>query len=166
VVVLTYEPTWTTHDVHGHNLEAVAQAIQAMTEAGQTKWMPTYHAQQWDGQTIARAQVDVQVLVTMPHWVESAQAPAAEQAEWERFLTALHTHEQGHIDIVNTYLENADTLLEGVDEQTAASQWQANLDALQAASDQYDAGNDHGRNEGTTINLPEQEQTEEESVSP
>jgi predicted secreted Zn-dependent protease len=166
VSVLLYEPTWTSHDVHGHTLEEVAQHIEQLAEAGQTKWMPTYHAQEWDGATITRAQVDVQVLITMPHWVEYTTVSTAEQAEWDRFFEALRGHEQGHIELVNQYMENADTLLEGVDEHTAAHQWQSNLDALQAASDQYDLGNDHGRNAGTTIDLPEQEQPEAEEEEP
>src|SRR5262249_4310361 len=102
----------------------------------------------------AEATVDVQITVTMPHWAGASSAPPEEQAEWERFLGALRQHEQGHVDLVHTYLNNADTLIQGVDETTAAQQGQANHPALHTASDQYDAGNNHGENEGTVINLP------------
>jgi len=166
VPVLTYEPTWSTHDVHGRTLEEVAGHIQQMTEAGQTHWTPRYHVQEWEGQTMKRVQVDVYVEVTMPHWTEYSAATAAEQAEWDRFVEALRAHEQGHIDLVVTYTENADVMLEGLDEHAAAARWQENLYALQQASDQYDTGNDHGRNAGTTIEVPEQEAESEELTSP
>jgi predicted secreted Zn-dependent protease len=154
MTVTMHDVQWTQQDVPGHTLEEVANHIAQMDEAGQTHWHPTYHATRWEGQTIAEATVEVQITVTMPHWAGASAAPPEEQAEWERFLGALRAHEQGHIDLVHTYLEHADSLLEGVDEHTAAQQWQANLDALKAASDQYDAGNNHGENEGTVINLP------------
>lgn len=154
MTVTIHDTQWTQHDVAGHTLEEVANHIAQMPEAGQTHWHPTYAATRWEGNTIAEAHVEVTVTVTMPHWAGASARPAAEQAEWERFLDALHQHEQGHIDLVQAYLANADTLIEGVDEHTAASQWQNNLQALHTASDQYDAGNNHGENEGTIINLP------------
>ncbi len=159
--VTIHDPQWSTFDAHGHSLAEVAQHIEQLAEAGQTQWHPSYHVTRWSENVIAAVQVDVPVSVSMPHWVESAHAPAAQQAEWERFLDALHAHEQGHIDLVTTYLQSVDTLLENVTEQTAAQQWHDNLAALQAASDQYDAGNDHGRNAGTTVTLPD-----EDTVSP
>jgi predicted secreted Zn-dependent protease len=167
VPVLTYEPTWSTHDVHGRTLEEVARQIEQLPEAGQTHWTPRYHVQEWEGQTMKRVQVDVYVQVTMPHWAEYSSATPAEQAEWDRFVAALQAHEQGHIDLVVTYTENADVMLEGLDEHTAAARWQENLQALQQASDQYDTSNDHGRNAGTTIQAPEQQEEEtEEATSP
>lgn len=146
---------WSTYDVHGQTLAEAAQQIEHLHEAGQTQWHPSYHATRWSGNVIAAVQVDVNVSVSMPHWVEAAAAPFEQQAEWERFVGALHTHEQGHVDLVTVYLQDVDTLLENVTEETAAQQWRDNLAALQQASDQYDAGNDHGRNEGTTITLPD-----------
>jgi predicted secreted Zn-dependent protease len=154
MTVTMHDVHWTHHDVPGHTLADVAAHIGQMVEAGQTHWHPTFHATRWEGQTIAEAHVDVAITVTMPNWSGSSSASAEEQAEWERFLGALHAHEQGHLDLAQTYLANADTLLEGFDEHTAATQWQNNLHALQTASDQYDAGNHHGEDEGTIINVP------------
>lgn len=167
--VLTYEPTWTTFEVHGHTLEEVARHVEQLPEAGQTHWTPRYHVQEWDGNNIKRVQVDVYVQVSMPHWAEYDSATPAEKAEWDRFVEALRTHEEGHIEIVRTYTENADVMMEGQDEHGAAQKWQDNLQALQQASDQYDTSNDHGRNAGTTITAPEQEAGEseqEEAVTP
>jgi predicted secreted Zn-dependent protease len=147
-------PQWTTFDVHGPTLTEIGQHLEAMPEAAQTGWHGGYHVTRWTGNTIAAVQVDVNISVSMPHWVENSAAPAAQQAEWERFLTALRAHEQGHVDLITTYLQHADTILENVSEETAAQNWNDNNAALQAASDQYDTSTDHGRNAGTTINLP------------
>ena len=169
MTVLTYEPTWHTYEVHGHSLEEVARHIEQLAEAGQTHWTPSYQVHEWDGQVIKNVQVDVHLEISMPHWAEYDSAAPAERAEWDRFVEALHAHEQGHVDIVRTYTENADVMLEGLDEHAAAQRWQDNLHAMQQASDQYDLGNDHGRGAGTTITLPEQEQDEaesEEAVAP
>jgi predicted secreted Zn-dependent protease len=154
MTVTIHDAQWTQYDVVGSTLEEAANQVSQMTEAGQTHWQPTYAATRWEGQTIAEANVEVQISVSMPHWAGAASAPAAEQAEWERFVGALHQHEQGHIDLVHTYLANADTVIAGNNEHVAAQHWHDTLQALQAASDHYDAGNNHGENEGTVINLP------------
>ena len=164
MTVTIHPAEWSDYDVHGHTLDEVARHIEQMTEAGQTHWHATYHVTRWgDANNIAAAAVDVRVTVSMPHWAGRHGRPAAEVAEWERFLGALHAHEQGHIDLVQQYLQYADTLIEGCTEQTAAQQWQDNLNALQQASDDYDASNDHGRNAGTTIELPDSSTDEAES---
>jgi len=36
--------------------------------------------------------------ITYPRWREEAQGSASMQVEWQRFKTALETHEQGHVD--------------------------------------------------------------------
>jgi predicted secreted Zn-dependent protease len=154
MTVTIHDAQWTHYDVAGTTIEEVATQISQMTEAGQTHWQPTYAATRWEGQTIAEADVEVQISVSMPNWAGSAAGTPGEQAEWERFLGALHQHEQGHIDLVHTYLANADTLIQGNSEHDAAQHWHDTLQALQTASDQYDTGNNHGENEGTIITLP------------
>jgi predicted secreted Zn-dependent protease len=155
VPVLTYEPTWSTYEVAGGTLTEAAQHVQQLPEAGQTHWMPNYHVQEWAGNTIKRVQVDVYVEVKMPHWSGYDAATPAERAEWDRFYAALQVHEEGHIQIVRTYTENADVMMEGLDEHAAAQKWQDNLSALKQASDQYDAGNHNGEDAGTVITPPD-----------
>lgn len=154
MTVTIHDAQWTQYDVAGNSLEEVGQQISVMTEAGQTQWHPTYAATRWEGQTIAEVGVDVSITVSMPNWPGASSATAEERAEWERFVGALHRHEQGHIDLVHTYLANADAVIAGNDEHVAAQHWHDTLQALQAASDHFDAGNNHGENEGTIITLP------------
>lgn len=152
--VLTYEPTWSTYEVPGHTLEDAARHIEQQPEAGQTHWLPSYHVQEWDGNTIKRVQVDVYVEVKMPHWSGYDSATPAEREEWDRFYAALKVHEEHHIGLVRAYTENADVMMEGLDEHAAATKWQENLQALKQASDLYDAGNHNGQDEGTIITPP------------
>jgi len=162
MTVMIHPAGWSTYDVQGGTLAEVAQHIAHMQEAAQTHWHPTYQVTQWgEGNHIVTTSVDVQIAVTMPHWAGASSRPQAEQDEWTRFIDALHGHEQGHIDLAHQYLEHADTLVQGTDEHTAAQQWQDNLNALQQASDSYDSSNDHGRNAGTTITLPDDASTNE-----
>lgn len=160
---VTIHPTaWSDSNVDGSTLAEVARHIELLPEAGQTHWHATYQVTQWgEGNHIVAAGVDVAITVTLPHWANATSRPQAERDEWERFMGALRNHEQGHVDLAVTYLEHADTLLNGYDEHTAATQWQDNLDALQQMSDQYDASNDHGRSAGTTITVPDDASTDE-----
>ena len=154
--VLTYEATYKTHEVHGHTLAEVARHIEQQAEAGLTHWVTHYHVMERnDDHTIKRAEVEVWLEITLPHWAEYASATPAEQAEWDRFLQALQAHEDGHVEIVRQYTENADVMLEGLSEHEAAQRWQQNQHALHQASDAYDAENDHGRTAGTTIDVPD-----------
>ena len=161
--VLTYEATYKTHEYHGHTLEQVAHQIEQQAEAGHTHWVTRWHVMERnDDHTIKRAEVEVWLEITMPHWAEYASATPAEQAEWDRFVQALQAHEDGHVEIVRQYTENADVMLEGLSEHDATQQWQTNDQALQQASNAYDTSNDHGRNAGTTITLPSSESDESE----
>jgi predicted secreted Zn-dependent protease len=154
--VLTYEPVYKTHEYHGHTLEQVAHHIEQQAEAGLTHWVTRWHVMERNhDHTIARAEVEVWLEITLPHWAEYASATPAEQAEWDRFLQALQAHEDGHVEIVRQYTENADVMLEGLNDHDAAKAWKDNQDALNHATAHYDAGNDHGRNAGTTIELPD-----------
>jgi predicted secreted Zn-dependent protease len=162
MTVTMQAPTWSEYEVQGSTLAEVAEYIQGLAEAGDTKWQASYQVTQWgEGDNITTASVDVQVTVSMPRWAGASSRPQAEQDEWNRFVEALRSHEQGHIDLAQQYLEHADTLIEGFDEKTAAQQWQDNLNSLQQASDQYDSSNDHGRNAGTTITLPDDTSSDE-----
>jgi predicted secreted Zn-dependent protease len=160
MTVTMHDPVWSTYEVQGLTLAEVAQHIAALPEAGETRWKCSYQVTSWDGQNIADANVEVLITVSMPHWAGVAQRPEAEQEEWKRFLLALQEHEQGHVELAQMYLQYADTLLIGNDESTAAHNWKENKKNLQDMSDQYDDGNDHGRNAGTTITVPEDEEAE------
>ena len=95
----------------------------------------------------------------MPQWVEYGSASQPEKDEWDRFIAALEAHEQGHIDIVKQQLSGIDEQMAGQSPDAAKQIWQNALSDLQSASDNYDAQSDHGRNQGTIIDLSAVTQT-------
>jgi predicted secreted Zn-dependent protease len=137
-------------DVHGGTLAAVASVISQMDEAGKAEWSPTYIMTADDAPAVT---VTVKTKITMPRWSEYGTACQAEKGEWDRFFAALETHEQGHIDLVRQHLGGIDEQMAGQSSDGAKQLWVSALQDLQSASDSYDADTDHGRNQGTVIDV-------------
>lgn len=155
MTVTFHHPTWTHHDVSGSDLNAVSSLIAQQDEAATTDWSQSNYATHHnDAGRVDSVHVDVIITVDMPHWVERDHAPHPEQTEWDRFLHALGTHEEGHIAKVHEYLEHIDAHMLHHDEAGADQVWQDNLQALQHASDVYDSHTGHGTTQGTTITIP------------
>jgi hypothetical protein len=136
-------------DVHGSTLAAVASVTSQLDEAGKAEWFPTYT---WSSDDPPSATVTVKTKITMPRWREYGSASQPEMDEWDRFFAALLAHEQGHIDLVTQHLSGIDEQM-GQSPDAAKHVWAGALADLQAASDSYDVDSDHGRNQGTTIDL-------------
>jgi predicted secreted Zn-dependent protease len=137
-------------NVHGSTLAAVASVISQEDEAGKAEWWPSYSL---TGDDPPSATVTVKTRITMPRWSEYDSACQAEKDEWDRFIAALEAHEQGHIDLVKQHLSGIDDQMAGQSADAAKQVWLSALGDLQAASDSYDVDSDHGRNQGTIINL-------------
>ena len=89
----------------------------------------------------------------MPRWTGEASASRTEKNEWRRFLSALRAHEKGHLELVVRHLGNVDTQLVGKSIAAARDRWTKVLAALKAASEAYDSATDHGRRQGTYIDV-------------
>jgi predicted secreted Zn-dependent protease len=160
-------PVRHTYTIEGTLADVVA-TLEAQKEAGETTWPCDLTASQADDGTISSATIDCTINITMPVWSGYASAPAADRAEWDRFYAALEAHEQGHVEIVHAWLDNAAyAWFEGKafdDRQSIMDSLMANV---QYQSDAYDASNGHGINEGCTITVttpaPESEAPAEES---
>ena len=114
----------------------------------------------------------ISTTITLPKWTDGYSDGCDEvKAEWDRFLAALTTHEQGHDQVSEKALTDAQpsTTIIGVGsdrvEATAVANAQADLeakyaaegqrllDAINAANDQYDADTDHGATQGAVLNV-------------
>lgn len=142
---------WASYDVRADTLEQAAEAISDREEAATAEWFPRYEYEA--DQFVTSAVVTVATKITMPRWVGIESAPAAERAEWERFCSALHRHEQGHVQLVTKFLSDVDTQLIGESVDAALKVWDRRLKALAGASRAYDLQTDHGRKLGTVIDL-------------
>ena len=49
--------------------------------------------------SVAKAELQVKIVLTMPHWVEEGQSSSECKKKWRKFLKATDFHEQGHVDI-------------------------------------------------------------------
>ena len=81
-------------------------------------------------------------------------ATKAEQAEWDRFLAALGTHEDGHTALVTSGYTGIAEAMAGKTEAAGNRLWNAAVAKVSAANVKYDATTQHGVTQGTDINLP------------
>ena len=113
----------------------------------------------------------------LPNWTDSNRSCTAARQEWNRFLSALQVHENGHDTTAETALAaanaqasfsamvthcNADSALararRAVDQQIDAELTRVTT-AVDDAGDTYDDNTQHGRTQGatldTSINCPD-----------
>jgi predicted secreted Zn-dependent protease len=140
-----------TYTVSG-TLEEVAAFIGAREEAGKTEWPTRYNWRPLDNGTVA-VDIDCDLHIEMPHWDGYAGAPPADQAAWDAFFAALTEHEDGHVWIVHSWLDDSDHWLAESTDATVDADFAALMDKIQHHSDEFDALTDHGINRGCVINL-------------
>jgi len=150
--------TWNTtarheYDISGATLEDVVAAIEGMDEAGRAEWWPSWEYDTDASGEITDARVTVDSAITLPTWVDESSASGPEQTEWRRFLQALSDHEDGHIERVRNFLDGTDERILHGDPSTATSNFDWIVSELQESSTMYDQETDHGRADGTVIDL-------------
>ena len=139
---------YVTFPVSGATLVEVAEEIMAWPEAGRCEWFPA-----WNSDADGTVTVQVPTRITLPDWTACESATDQERHEWRHFMDALARHEEHHLSIVRAELDGLAEALE----QAGASEMQVTFDdalrRLQDRSDAFDASSDHGRNDGTVLNL-------------
>lgn len=104
--------------------------------------------------TISKASVAINVLQIYPNW----QPPVAEHKQWDRFVTQLKSHEDGHArldlaaatDILNNLNHFPVTDCATI-EATANKAAYTRLAALDQANASYDRQTGHGASQGATL---------------
>lgn len=97
---------------------------------------------------VVGATLDVDVDVELPRWDPPAEADPALVAEWDRYMTALRRHEQGHIDLVHAVAGTTSGALAGTPCDTADATGAGVLDALRGAQSAYDVETGNGHRQG------------------
>jgi predicted secreted Zn-dependent protease len=144
---------WHYYAVSGARLRDVAAAIEHEAEAGNAEWFPSIDYQTDEHGLLSDVTISVPTRVTLPDWSDYSSATPAELHEWDRFRYALTTHENGHVDLVQTHLSGIDMRMLGEAKDQGLALYQQALDALNAASVAFDTQTDHGRNTGTVIDV-------------
>lgn len=144
---------WTAYSVQGETLADVVAAISTLPEAGKAEWNPRYDYETDENGTVNEVTVIVGWTITMPQWDGYDAASDSAKGEWDRFYAALEAHEMGHLALADQYLRELDQQMIGKTVDEAKSVFESTLQALQAESDAYDHRTDHGRNDGTNIDV-------------
>lgn len=103
----------------------------------------------------ADARVDMRVVIALPEWRPTADAPYDLRRDWNRFAAALRRHEEGHRDRAVAYAHRLQRSMVGLRAPTcdgaatlAARQAQRLQTEAEAEHRQYDQTTNHGETEG------------------
>ena len=120
-------------------------------EAGRCTWHPELNLAWDDNQIVTGGTLTVDLEVLTPAWAKRSDANDAVRAEWDRWSSALMTHEMGHYDLAKQYLDNFEDTLVGQSQTDAWAAFEKVKLDLQQASDNYDTSTQHGITQGTTL---------------
>jgi len=108
---------------------------------------------------INQVSVGINVTTVFPNWQSTAGVTAGTAASWQRFISSLNTHENGHIQLDTQYAQQILNDLQNYPATDCASivsaaNGRANLDLalLDQANNDYDAYTNHGATQGATLN--------------
>ncbi len=163
------EPQNGTYTVDGADLEAAGNQMNRRGEWGQggaRNIVATPGAANADG-ILTSITITAVLFTTLPIWSRLASKPERVRNEWNRMLGALRGHEDHHVSIARTHLEELRTSLVGTSEAAFQSVWRGKMTALQAAQAAYDTSTTNGQTEGVMLDLNaevEEEAAEAETV--
>jgi len=123
-------------------------------------WQYTYLPQADGRCAIQDVKIGLHLGGVRPTWQQGPSTSAAVAANWQRFITALNTHEDGHIALDRQYAAQLLADLKQQPPTTCASIGsvldsviQHDLVALAQANDNYDAQTHHGATQGAVLIL-------------
>jgi hypothetical protein len=154
-----------SYTVTADSLASFASAVAARDEAGRVQWDPTfdYDSEGGDAPSVT-VSVACPIGLEMPSWALLEDMGPRTRAEFNRWLAALGTHEQGHIDRVHLHFDGLAERMARLSFTAAQGLFNTTKTDLQTASDAYDASTAHGISQGTTLDLSieEDERAEDE----
>ena len=122
-----------------------------MEEVGRCTWNPVLNLSWDENEKVTAADLTVNLEVLVPVWAKRSEASDPVRAEWDRWSSALMTHEMGHHQLATQYLDNFEqTLIDKPKDEAWEAFEQVKRD-LQQASDDYDDSTNHGISQGTTL---------------
>jgi hypothetical protein len=152
------------YTVEADSLAAFADAVMARDEAGRVQWDPSFaHESEGGDAPSVTVSVTCPIALEMPSWALPADMGPNTRAEFNRWLGALRTHEQGHIDRVHQHFDGLAQRLAEMSYASALGLFNTTKTNLQTASDGYDTETSHGISQGTTIGLSIEEAERAES---
>jgi hypothetical protein len=152
--------------VEADSLAGFADAISAWDEAGKVQWHPNYSYASTNprgGPPTVTVSLTVGITLAMPEWTLPEDMGPRTRAEFTRWLAALRTHEQGHIDRVYEHFEGIAERMSRLPYARADRLYETTKANLKTSSDTYDDDTDHGISQGTTLDLSIEEEERAEA---
>jgi predicted secreted Zn-dependent protease len=124
------------------------------------RWEWKYQTEGTSSCSIRDLRVHVTAQILLPRWTPPVDTEPGIYAEWNRFVTALETHEAGHKDIsakAASEIAQRVSPLSGSCSfigQRASDIARSIADRVQDQQHQYDAQTRHGMTQGTMLGLP------------
>ena len=154
------------YDVTGQNGAALVSQMRrlgprddAESWAATTRWSMSWSfglAGASDACAVTAPKVNLALTYTYPRWTPPADAPAGLQDRWDRFVTALAEHENGHGEIAVQGVNDLHLALQNVPAQASCADAARAADETAAAiashyralQDAYDRDTGHGTTQG------------------
>jgi len=157
--VETYEVTGADHAALGRGIRsAPPKAGGGQRFAGYYEWYLSWRYQtvrEGPACRVSRVSIVIDSVVTLPKWTPPAGADASLVEEWQRFITALATHEAGHRDLVLDGAVRIQRAIFGVAPQECSAmahavqqEAQPVLTDMRAGEMRYDQTTRHGATQG------------------
>lgn len=150
------------YDVRGGDVKSLLAALNARgPHHGRTDWKLSYKFSWRQGAGVCRAEsvsTGLELVMTLPRWSASAGATADLASRWERYVTALRLHEEGHLEHgrgAERDFKAAAASLSAPDcaalDLAMRERFASILSDYQARDKAYDARTEHGKLQGAWL---------------
>jgi predicted secreted Zn-dependent protease len=149
------------YDVQGSDYGSLLAALNARGGShGQAEWTVSYHYEpRRAGRNcnVGSLTTTVGLVMNLPRWSPPPGAPARLVAQWQRYVTALRAHEEGHFAIGREMAHELKRSLAVTKarcellESTVKSQYGVLLERFRARDRAYDFETAHGKSQGAVF---------------
>ena len=97
------EPTYQLYDVYGKNLKEIKSSIKDKRPNNKDSGNEWHISWQYAFEEknsacyLSKPIVNKKVIVILPRWIEDKEASEPTKLEWKRYISAIKTHQLGHI---------------------------------------------------------------------
>ncbi|MBN2394142.1 MAG: DUF922 domain-containing protein [Anaerolineae bacterium] len=141
------------YDVEGSTLEEVAKQLDPK-EWGRCTYHYDYSYETLRGRT-TKVDITLKLTILLPRWTGEGwkKASSAAKKAWQRMMTALEKHENGHADIARKWAPVFKQRLLKQRENRLQTRFNQTLRKVKKENKQYDQKTKHGQNEGVTLDI-------------
>jgi predicted secreted Zn-dependent protease len=149
------------YDIEGATAADLGQAMRELGPVAYDGWKGSaatnwYISWNWPGYgsqdcQLGDATVSYTVRVTLPQWQPPARTSPELVTDWNRYVLALASHEQQHVDFVPEGAADVEAAIRGATCQTADAAAMAAIESIRQRDRDYDAATDHGASQGVVF---------------